>query len=352
MKRMLLILVALVACLALVAPVSARGFKCPTGNCGDAAAEAHAGAEFGFPAVVDDLGMGWTVAGGDGLVLEGHAYAQGKDKYFFIWKTADGKAFASAVIDGTTLKAVTKMFTTGEQHETGLPSITAVTGLAILDYNATALATGNKGCLQEASVALNGDLKALAGGYALATGPNGSNSYTGAEGTTTATVSASDSESKTIDWDIYWLFGCIPIPIPVDPVAEASINGKIVVAQSLFTVAYVSPDGQTTMNFGMISGGNAISLGDANITGMTASGMVTQSAVAVGPGAVAYGSSTASYENAGGQTYNGCLSVGQADGLAVVTGYNNVTNTGDTLSVTSHQTAYSTTGGPGYGGPQ
>jgi len=348
MKKTLLILVALVACLALVAPAMA----CVGSQCGQVSDEAHAGAEFGFPAVVKDLGMGWTVAGGDGLVLEGHAYAQGKDKYFFIWKTADGKAFASAVIDGTTLKAVTKMFTTGEQHETGLPSITAVTGLAILDYNATALATGNIGCLQEASVALSGDLKALAGGYALASGPNGSGSVTEAVGTTTATVSASDSESKTIDFDVYWLFGCIPIPIQVDPVAEASIDGKIVVAQSLFTVAYVSPDGQTTKNFGMISGGNALSLGDANITGMTASGTVSQSAVAVGAGAVAYGNSAATYENAGGQSYNGCISIGQADGLAVVTGYNNVTNTGDTLTVTSHQTAYSTTGGPGYGGPQ
>jgi len=292
---------------------------------------------------MDDQGMGWTVSGGDGLVLEGHAVAQGKDKYFFIWKTADGKAFASATIDGTTMEAITKMFTTGEQVETGLPSITAVKGLTVLDYNATAVAAGNKGCLQEASVALSGDIKTLAGGYSLASGPNGSGSYTGAEGTTTATVEDSDSESKTIDWDVYWLFGCIPIPIPVDPVAEASIDGKIIVSQSLFTVAYVSPDGQSTMNFGIISGGNALALGGGNITAMTADGMVQQRALAVGPGAIAYGDSMASYTGAGGQVYNGCIGLGDANGLAVVTGYNSITNIGNKLTIHSKQTAFGTT---------
>ena len=132
--------------------------------------------------------------------------------------------------------------------------------------------------------------------------------------------------------------------IPIDPEAYAELDGKVIGTQDLLVAAYTSPDGQTTMNFGMVSGGKVVALGDLNLTGeVTASGIVQQEAQALGLGAVAYGSSIASYTNAGGSITGRCLPVAQGDGLAVVTGYNNITNTGSQLTINSRQSAFATT---------
>jgi len=348
MKRLLVVgVAALSLAFAIPAASQARGWKkppCPSGTCGDAYAEANAGAQFGFPAVVDDKGMGWSVGGGDNLVIEAHAVATGKDQYFLWWKVADGKAFASATVSSTELATFALVFSTGEKLDTGGLSATFVKGITVLDFAASAYAKGNFGCLQTAEVALSGNLIAGAGGYALSTGPNGSGALTEAYGETTVGVEASDSDQER--YDFWWIF-------PKDPTAEASIDGKVIVKQGLFVMAYTSPDGTTTRNFGIISGGSAIALGDANLVDIGASGQVSQQARAVGVGATAFGNSMASYEGAGGNVHNSrCVDFGSANGLAVVTGYNNVTNTGNSVSVTSHQTAYATTGSPGYQGPQ
>ena len=79
---------------------------------------------------------------------------------------------------------------------------------------------------------------------------------------------------------------------------------------------------------------------------MTASGLVGQEAVALGPGASVYGSSIASYSNAGGEVGTsrwGCNPIASANGLATVSGYNNIIHTGNQLSIQSHQSAFATT---------
>ena len=146
-----------------------------------------------------------------------------------------------------------------------------------------------------------------------------------------------DSGTYGVKW--VWIF-----PIPTDYEAQAELNGMVIGTQDLFVKAYVSQDGMTTMNFGIVSGGSVIALGDISLTGdVTASGVVGQEAQAVGGGAVVTGSSLASYNNAGGTVSGRCLPVAQGDGLAVVTGYNNITNTGNQLTINSHQSAFATT---------
>lgn len=392
MKKMLLILVALVACLALVAPPAMAGpqpkdlpgyyehtvtgaikyfknghpgdpsqwvflYEKPDTNgcggaCGDAFADANAGATVGAPsfsvdlndgtgaAVVDiDNPNGWSAAGG-AFVLDASATGTGKDKYFLWWKIKDGKAIAIVDITNTTLTTHALVFTNGDKLDgTGGLAYSYVKGIAILDVNASAYATGNKGCLQIASVSLSGDLSVVAGGSATVLGPNGSYSQTVGKGMTTAGIEGSDSDYGTYGIKWVWIF-----PIPTDYEAQAELNGMVIGTQDLFVKAYVSPDGMTTVNFGIVSGGSVIALGDINLTGdVTASGVVGQEAQAVGGGAVVTGSSLASYNNAGGTVSGRCLPVAQGDGLAVVTGYNNITNTGNQLTINSHQSAFATT---------
>ena len=349
MKRMLLILVALVACLAMAAPVMARGgFKCPKGNCGDATAEAGTSATVGgvdfsvdlnnptsAPVVDIDNPNGYSAAGGE-FTIDASATALGKDKYFLFWKVADGRAYAAVKIDNTTLTTHALVLSTGDKTDgTGGLSATYVKGIAVLDIDTWAYATGNFGCLQEAEVAISGNLTVVAGGHAIVTGPNGSYAQTVGKGMTSASFAGSDYDSET--YNFWWIF-------PIDPEAYAELDGKVIGTQDLLVKAYVSADGQTTFNFGIVSGGNVVALGDVNLTGdVTSSGVVAQSAQAVGGGAVVYGSSMASYSNAGGNVAGRCLPVAQGDGLAVVTGYNKITNTGNKLTINSHQSAFATT---------
>ena len=323
------------------------------GACGDAFADANAGATVGAPsfsvdlhdvtgaAVVDldNKPNGWSAAGG-AFTLDASATGTGKDRYFLWWKIKDGKAIAVVDITNTTLTTHALVFTSGDKlGGTGGLAYSYVKGIAILDVNASAYATGNKGCLQIASVSLSGDLSVVAGGSATVLGPNGSYSQTVGKGMTTAGIEGSDFDSGTYGVKWVWIF-----PIPTDYEAQAELNGMVIGTQDLFVKAYVSPDGMTTVNFGVVSGGSVIALGDISLTGdVTASGVVGQEAQAVGGGAVVTGSSLASYNNAGGTVSGRCLPVAQGDGLAVVTGYNNITNTGNQLTINSHQSAFATT---------
>ena len=321
------------------------------GACGDAFTDANTSVTVGAPTfsvdlddptgapVVDiDNPNGWSAAGG-AFTLDASATGTGKDKYFLWWKIKDGKAIAIADITDTTLTTHALVFSNGDKlGETGGLSFSYVKGIAVLDVNASAYATGNKGCLQIASVSLSGDLSVVAGGSATVLGPNGSYSQTIGKGMTSAGIEGSDFDSGTYGIKWVWIF-----PIPVDYEAQAELNGKVIGVQDLFVKAYVSPDGMTTMNFGIVSGGSVVALGDISLTGdVTASGVVGQEAQAVG-GAVVTGSALASYNNAGGAVSGRCLPVAQADGLAVVTGYNNITNTGNKLTINSHQSAFATT---------
>jgi len=314
------------------------GDHCFGGSCGDAFAHAFTSTTVVNPAVIDDDNpMGWSTGGGE-FTLEAAATAMGKDGYFLFWKIRDGEATAWVAIEDTTLKTRAIVLSTGEKTGTGGLSTTLVLGSATLDVNASAFAQGNFGCLQEASVTLSGDLTVGAGGHALSTSVNGSGSQTWGSGETVVSVEGSDYDSEKYAFK-WWIF-------PVDPTAMASLEGKVKAKQNLWVTAYVSADGQTTLNYGMISGGSAVAFGDIDITDVTASGIVQQEAQAVGPGAVAYGSSIASYTNAGGEVGTSrwsCNPTANADGLAIVTGYNNITHSGDQLTINSYQSAFATT---------
>ena len=150
----------------------------------------------------------------------------------------------------------------------------------------------------------------------------------------------SDSDFDKYGWFIF------------PPTAHAGIEGFVMVQQDLFTLAYVSPDGTTTFNLGVVTGGSALAYGDVNITGIRAKGQVSQSAMATdGLGSYAYGNGSAQFKGAEGNAYNGrCGSYADVGGLAIVTGYNSVNNTGNALSVVSKQHSFATTGNSGYGG--
>ena len=307
-------------------------------TCDDAVADATAEAGVGFPAVTDVKVMGYAQAGGKDLIITASADATGKDRYFLWWKIQDGFASAEADINVMEVDVRALVFSNGERHNGGT-SFTAVLSIGTLEFNASATAEGNFGCLQMASAALSGEFGAKAGGYARSAVDSipGAFSYTEGKGSTVVGVSAFDAEVDRYDFK-WWIF-------PTDVTATAEIDGKVIVMQGLLVKAYTSPDGTTTRNFGLITGGSALAFGDANLTSIRADGFVAQEAQAVGNGGYAYGNSQAAYTGAGGNVNNGCISSGHANGLAVVTGYNNVTNTGSHLSVTSHQSAFATTGG-------
>jgi hypothetical protein len=345
LRKLKTLLVVGVAALSLAfAPVASA---CVGPQCGQASAEAGTDATVGgidfsvdmltpttAPVVDGDNLNGYSAAGGE-FTIDVSATALGKDKRI-LWWTIKGKAYAAVKIDDTTLTTHALVFSTGDKdNDTGGLSATYVMGIAVLDIDTWAYATGNFGCLQEAEVAISGNLAVVAGGSASVTGPNGSYAQTAGKGITSASFAGSDYDSEKYN---FWII------FPIDPEAYAELDGKVIGIQDLFVKAYVSADGQTTFNLGIVSGGNVVASGDVHLTGdVTASGVVVQAAQAVGGGAAVYGNSMASYSNAGGNVIERCLPVAQGNGLAVVTGYNNIINTGSQLIINSHQTAYATT---------
>ena len=198
MKKTLLILVALVACLsmAFVVPTVADAGKGPPGyyqkingsspqwdngqvkyfkkghpgphsewvlvqrynpgRCGSACDDAVALAESGIAlGYIEDFGtMGGGYLLGENLELTGKAFATGKDKRIWCF-VIPGFAFADVDLD---LFAKVKSFvrTTGVKRW-GL-SVTKVKTVGILNIDGTALALGTPGCPQFAEVGLTGRL--------------------------------------------------------------------------------------------------------------------------------------------------------------------------------------------------
>lgn len=308
------------------------------GACDDAIALAETGIVIVSPYEVADIQeMGYGFAGGKDLELSGMALATGKDKRFFFWKIP-GFAWADVNLD-LVASVFTRVRTTGEMLEGGL-SLTAVKSIGTLKVKADAIAIGNNGCPQWAEVNLSGMFTTTAGGYAYSEGDNGAFAGASGEGTTGVLLSAHDSDFDKHGWFIF------------PPTAHASIEGFVIVQQGAFFAAYTSPDGMTTATFAMVKGGEAVALGDVNIEGIKAKGNVMQSSMAAdGMGAFAYGHSSASFKGAEGYVAQGrCADYANANGMAMVTGYNNITHTGNSVSITSHHTATATTGNFGFGG--
>jgi hypothetical protein len=283
--------------------------------------------------------MSWATAGGKELEMMAQALATGKDKRicFFIipgfaWADVDLELAANIYLSE---------FTTGEMLETGGLSLTYALATGVLNFEGNAIAIGNNGCPQFAEVSLDGIFVTSVGAYSLATGPNTSYAITNGSGTTAVRISAHDSDFDKYGWFIF------------PPVANADISGTVVVKQSVFVSSYVSADGMTTANFGIVTGGEAYAYGDANLEGIRAKGQMYQGGQAHdGFGSIAYGHSAASFEGARGYTYNGrYCSYGDVGGMAVVKGYNNVTHDGNSVTITSKQSAFATTGNGGFKPP-
>jgi hypothetical protein len=297
-------------------------------SCDDVVALAEGGIALGY---VEDFSheMGGGYLFGKNLELTGEALATGKDIKIW-WFKIPGFALADVNVE-LLGKVLSFVRSTGVMDGGGL-SATYVKTIGIVDINATAFATGTTGCPQFAEVDLRGKVGVGTAGYAYSFTSN-SYALTEGSGETIVKVRAHDEDFSTSTWFIF------------PGVAYADIDGKLIVSQDLFVLAYASPDGTTTFNFGVVTGGNALATGDIDILKIKSSGQVSQSAYATdGVGAAAWGNSMASYNGAVGDAYNGrCVSLANGAGLAVVKGYNQVTNTGNTVRATSHQTAFATT---------
>jgi len=308
---------------------------CFGGACEDALALADSGVMIisNFDVVDFDSPMAWGAAGGKDLELHGTAFATGADKRIWFFKIP---GYAWANVDLSLIANVyTCVFTTGEKLDTGGLSMTYAKSTGILDFEGSAIAIGSNGCPQWASVNISGIFNTTVGAHSLATGPNASFAQTWGEGMTSVKVSGWDS-----DFDKYGF---------LTAAAHAKLEGWVMVVQDIFVSSYVSPDGTTAANFGIVKGGWAMAGGDANLEGIRAQGSINQQGQATdGIGSAAYGSSNASFNGARGQVYDGrCVDFAKVGGVAVVTGYNNVTNTGSGVVVTSKQTAFATTGNGG-----
>ena len=305
---------------------------CHGGGCDDALALAESGIVIvNRHEVIENNSMSWGSAGARDLNFDGSAFATGKDSRFWFFKIP---GFAWADVDLKMVASVsTKEFTTGEKLNGGL-SFTYANSVGTLKFNGDAIAIGNDGCPQWAEVSLNGDFRTSVGAYSLSIGPNGSYGNTWGLGITGVRLTASDSDFDKNGWFIF------------PPKAHAGIDGLVIVKQDILVKSYVSPDGTTSFNFGIVRGGSAMSFGDANIIGIRSSGFVGQAGQATdGIGAAAFGNSYAAYNGAKGYTYSTrCADFAGSNSVAVVTGYNNVTHTGNSVSITSSHSAFATTG--------
>jgi hypothetical protein len=308
-------------------------------------------------------------AGGEATAyatLSGTALATGMDTEEWKWSWrpwgwnlvfVKGEAEADGETELTMSSAV-KIFTNGPKYNTGL-SYTFVSATSTLDIEGSVWAKGTDGCPQSASLDLEGTLSAIAWGNSFSEHPtNGAFASAGGWGMTTVSF-----EGHEEDFSTHGGWFCSPNK------AEVEFDSSINVNQKLFTTSWVSPKGDTSINFAKVWGGSAKSdLGgggwfgwgekdNIQLTGITARGGVSQSGAATnGMGALAYGSSSANFSGATG--YVGTLpgywcspSPGQyanVGGYAVVYGYNNVsTSPSGALTVTSHQYGYATTGNSG-----
>lgn len=301
---------------------------CERGSCEDAIALAESGIMIVSPdAVYDIKDMGWGSAGGRNLTFEGKALATGKDTRFWFFKIP-GFAWANVDFEAAARVCVL-VLSNGEQLNGGL-SITYSLAIGTLNFKGNAIAIGNDGCPQFAEVKLHGGFVTTASGHAYSETPN-AYSYTTGEGTTGVMITAYNRDFEKYGWFIF------------PPTAKAGIEGTVIVKQDVFVTAYVSPDGLTSYNFGIVRGGEAMAFGDANIQAIRAKGIVQQASFVSGYGAAAFGNSTASFNGARGYVSRGG-NYANVGGVAVVHGYNNITHTGNSMTITSSHSAFATTG--------
>ncbi len=292
--------------------------------------------------------------GAANVTLNVDAFATGRDSYKWKWSwwswdyvLVPGEAEA----DGTAKLNLTSdvdIYTNGQQPD-GL-AFTGVKAKTILDIDGVVWAKGTDGCLQEASIGINGSISAEAYGNSFSGDEYGAFASAGGTGVTTVYFNGYEQDTSTYGG---WFSS---------NTAKVDFDSRITVDQKLFTASYVSPDGSTSANFACVGGGSAESeLGrdgwfggrdNIQLNGITASGQVGQAGKAINGGSVAYGASNASFSGAYGsvQTIPGywCSSssgqTANVGGYAVVTGYNNVSVNGNSITVTSKQHAKATTG--------
>jgi hypothetical protein len=265
-----------------------------------------------------------------------------------IYETIAGEAKAFGITDPTMTSSV-DIFTNGKQFNSGL-SYSFVKSTSELDISGEVSARGTDGCLQTAEIFVEGSLGAYAYGGSYVEGPNGS--YASANGWGQTTVSFSGFESDQSTYGFLWF----PNEAYVD--FDSTVN----VDQSILNLSYVSPDGTTAANFAFVGGGSAeldrgrdglFGQDNVYLTGIEATGAVAQNAMATnGYGAFAYGGSSAYFSGAVGQVNStrgwcGPDQIATVGGMAVVGGYNNVTSSPGSLTVTSKQFGYATTGNSG-----
>jgi hypothetical protein len=273
-------------------------------------------------------------------------------KYDTHWEKQVIKGEALAIgTTNPTMKSSVDVFTNGTQHNGGL-SYSFVKTTSELDIKGNLSAEGDQGCLQTAYIEAFGSLGASVYGSSNVLGPNGSFAQAGGVGTTTVGFYGYESDES-----IYGpIFGLFPNK------AEVDFNSNIQVDQSVLNLSYVSPDGTKAGNFAFVGGGSAeLNLGrdglfgqdNINLTGIQANGLVNQHSQATnGINAYAYGGSTASFSGAVGsiEPYRGWCGpdqIANVGGMAVVGGYNNVVTGNGSLTVTSFQFGYATTGDNG-----
>jgi len=265
-----------------------------------------------------------------------------------IWK---GEATAFGIANPTMTSSV-NILTNGKQFNSGL-SYSFVKSTSEANIDGKVWAKGTQGCLQTADIWVEGSLGAYAYGGSYVEGPNDAFAEANGWGQTTVGFVGHDSDQST-----YGFFG--PNKASVD------FSSSVEVEQSILNLSYVSPDGTTAANFAYVGGGSAslnrgsdASLFDwfgqdnINLTGIEATGAVAQNAMATnGYGSFAYGGSSAYFSGAVGNVEStrgwcGPDQTATVGGMAVVGGYNNVTTSPGSVSVTSVQFGHATTGGSG-----
>jgi len=305
---------------------------CHGGGCDDAIALAESGLVLvNEHSVFFKNSMSWGSAGGKNLSFDGSAFATGKDSRFWFFKIP---GFAWADVDLKMVASVfTKEITNGAKLNGGL-SFTYAKTIGELKFNGNAIAIGNDGCPQWAEISLDGVFMASVSAQSSSYLTDDSWGQTWGSGSTGVKLSAHDGDFDKSGWFIF------------PPTANAGIKGLVIVKQDIFVKSYVSPDGTTSANFGIVRGGSAVSFGDANIIGIKSRGNVGQAGIATdGLGAFAFGNSYAAYNGAKGYTYSTrCADFAGSNSVAVVTGYNNVNHTGNSVSITSSHSAFATTG--------
>ncbi len=236
---------------------------------------------------------------------------------------------------------------------TGL-AFTAVNSVSTLDINGIAWAEGTKGCPQEASIDIEGSLSAYVYGASFSGDPTFTGAFASAGGAGITTVSFEGYENDFSNSGGFFGFGSNK--------AEVDFDSTVIVNQGLVAKSYVNEAGTESWNFAKVGGGSAeLELGrdgwfgrdDIELTGIQAAGRVSQTGMATdGFGSYASGSSQAFFSGAVGSvavTGGGWCSpatgmTANVGGYAIVGGKNTVVTVPGSITVTSTQYAYATTG--------